>query len=61
MFNNPILLILNVNTIILLKYIYYKNKVKYNKKIVTNCNKIIIKLNNNTVIRNVINIVIAIK
>ena len=30
-FNN-ILLILNVNKIILLKYIYYKNKVKYNKK-----------------------------
>ena len=26
--------------IILLKYIYYKNKEKYNKKIVTNCNKI---------------------
>ena len=24
--------ILNVNTTILLKYIYYKNKVKYNKK-----------------------------
>ena len=29
---HDVLLILNVNKIILLKYIYYKNKVKYNKK-----------------------------
>ena len=37
---------LSINKIISLKYIYYKNKVKYNKKIVTNYNKIIIKKNN---------------